>query len=433
MGLYFRKSINLGGGARLNFSKSGVGISGGVKGFRVSTGPRGTRLTTSIPGTGVYYTKTLSSKSVGRTGGSANSRSSTQYPYVQTVTNEYTGENRTIRAATRWELESMVAQETNRQHNNELRQRNLEHINNQQAAASEMTAQIVEERKKCENILLHTLDIDDKLDWSKQYKSSEYKEFVFDKEKPKKPESKKGFLGLFKNVGADELEEYYSACDEYEKEKNKALQDYLENKTKFEYEVNRHNLEIDYLKTNFENGEKSAVEKYVSIILANSEYPDSVQLDYDVDYKKSKKTLTIQLLLPEKEAFSNIDKYTYNRTTGEITEKYISNAAYNRFYENIINSVVVRTIHEIYEAVYTDAIDNIICNGYLIKENYKGEADVDDFQDKVRCILSSKIPRSEFIGLDLSKNESGKILDIFLVDRVKKLYSDTEEIEPLSI
>src|SRR5215212_10053655 len=41
MGFYFRKSVKL-GPMRLNFSKSGIGVSAGVKGARVSVGPRGT-------------------------------------------------------------------------------------------------------------------------------------------------------------------------------------------------------------------------------------------------------------------------------------------------------------------------------------------------------------------------------------------------------
>jgi Protein of unknown function (DUF4236)/DnaJ domain len=41
MGFYFRKSVRF-GPFRLNFSKSGIGVSAGVKGARVSTGPRGT-------------------------------------------------------------------------------------------------------------------------------------------------------------------------------------------------------------------------------------------------------------------------------------------------------------------------------------------------------------------------------------------------------
>lgn len=62
MGVRFRKSIKLGKNTRLNLSKSGVGISTGVKGFRVSAGPKGVRTTASIPGTGISSTKHLSVK-----------------------------------------------------------------------------------------------------------------------------------------------------------------------------------------------------------------------------------------------------------------------------------------------------------------------------------------------------------------------------------
>lgn len=58
MGMRFRKSINLGGGARLNISKSGLGASAGGKGFRVTKkAGGGTRTTASIPGTGISYVK----------------------------------------------------------------------------------------------------------------------------------------------------------------------------------------------------------------------------------------------------------------------------------------------------------------------------------------------------------------------------------------
>lgn len=56
MGFRFRKSIKLGGGFKINLSKSGVGYSWGTKGFRYtkkSTG--GSRTTVSIPGTGISW------------------------------------------------------------------------------------------------------------------------------------------------------------------------------------------------------------------------------------------------------------------------------------------------------------------------------------------------------------------------------------------
>lgn len=57
MGLNFRKSINLGCGFRINLSKSGIGYSWGVGGFRITKTAKGTiRRTASIRGTGISYT-----------------------------------------------------------------------------------------------------------------------------------------------------------------------------------------------------------------------------------------------------------------------------------------------------------------------------------------------------------------------------------------
>lgn len=65
MGFRFRKSINLGGGFRLNLSKKGVGWSMGGKGVRYTHSAGGKkRVTTSIPGTGFSHVS-----SVGGSGG----------------------------------------------------------------------------------------------------------------------------------------------------------------------------------------------------------------------------------------------------------------------------------------------------------------------------------------------------------------------------
>lgn len=78
MGFRFRKSINLGGGMRINLSKSGVGYSFGVKGFRVTKKANGgTRTTVSIPGSGLSYVHESS-------GGKQNSRRSSGSPTPNT-------------------------------------------------------------------------------------------------------------------------------------------------------------------------------------------------------------------------------------------------------------------------------------------------------------------------------------------------------------
>lgn len=59
MGFYFRKSINF-GGVRFNFSKSGMGVSAGVKGFRVGTNSRGNYI--HMGRGGLYYRAAIGKK-----------------------------------------------------------------------------------------------------------------------------------------------------------------------------------------------------------------------------------------------------------------------------------------------------------------------------------------------------------------------------------
>lgn len=62
MGYRFRKSINLGGGFKINLSKSGIGYSWGVPGMRYTKLANGReRYTYSIPGTGISYVEDASS------------------------------------------------------------------------------------------------------------------------------------------------------------------------------------------------------------------------------------------------------------------------------------------------------------------------------------------------------------------------------------
>ena len=59
MGFFFRKSVKF-GPFRINFSKSGIGLSTGVRGARISVGPRGAFV--NVGAGGFYYRKKLNAK-----------------------------------------------------------------------------------------------------------------------------------------------------------------------------------------------------------------------------------------------------------------------------------------------------------------------------------------------------------------------------------
>lgn len=62
MGFNFRKSFKIAPGIKINASKSGLSTTFGKKGLTVSHGKKGTRLNASIPGTGISYQTSLTSK-----------------------------------------------------------------------------------------------------------------------------------------------------------------------------------------------------------------------------------------------------------------------------------------------------------------------------------------------------------------------------------
>lgn len=60
MGIFFRKSVKVAPGVRLNFGKKGTSVSVGPRGAKVNFSKRGTYLNTSIPGTGIYMREKIS-------------------------------------------------------------------------------------------------------------------------------------------------------------------------------------------------------------------------------------------------------------------------------------------------------------------------------------------------------------------------------------
>lgn len=80
--LRFRKSVKLGPGVRVNFSKSGISTTIGPRGFTTTVGSRGVYRNVSIPGTGISYRT--------KVGGSSSARDKT--PVAVREWQSYTGE-----------------------------------------------------------------------------------------------------------------------------------------------------------------------------------------------------------------------------------------------------------------------------------------------------------------------------------------------------
>ena len=77
MPFYIRKSVSV-GPFRFNLSKSGIGVSAGVRGFRIGSGPRGNYI--HMGRGGVYYRASLPSSGGPRVSGKTQRRAAADYP-----------------------------------------------------------------------------------------------------------------------------------------------------------------------------------------------------------------------------------------------------------------------------------------------------------------------------------------------------------------
>lgn len=84
MGFRFRKSINVGGGFRINMSKSGIGYSWGFPGYRITKTANGrVRKTASIPRTGISYVSESSKQNSNAHNNVTNNLNETDNNYVE--------------------------------------------------------------------------------------------------------------------------------------------------------------------------------------------------------------------------------------------------------------------------------------------------------------------------------------------------------------
>ena len=402
MGLNFRKSVNLGSGIRLNFSKSGVGISGGVKGFRISSNSRGKRVYASVPGTGLYYTRSLGKgKGGSRTRRTTNTReevninAGNNYQYSQVVTNQYTGETRELRARTQFELNQMVQTEQAHQAVNEQRQKQLEAAQGKIQQVATINQQLMSVKNDLAMIINHTLGVNDRIDWDSQMIMSEFPPFKFNEQSPNRQRQYK--LPFFKSLIMNEKkfilpEEESVAVVQFEERRNAAIGEYLTKKAEFEREKNRKNGELVYLRKRFEESDKEAIERYVSIVLTRSQYPADFEHDFDVKYDREKKQLRIEYLFQDIDSFPIVARYEYNEKKDSIDEILMDKEDAEKFYSSILYSVGIRTIHEVFESVYTNAVENVCFNGY-IEEN-----------DSHSCVFALKTSREIFEKIDITKS-----------------------------
>lgn len=290
-------------------------------------------------------------------------------------------------------------------------------------SAREQTKSARQELEAIEQILAHTLAVDDALDWNSIKNKSRYSV-----SRPRAPKVLKTYgepkeadfyvkptlltilLGRREKHEAMVRQKYLDshrswveakerddrANDHAQQEFERVLAEWENGKTAFEKQKQEFNQEIDELRLAYERKDAAAIVEYCELVLANSDYPDQLPRDFELQYHQETKILVVEYRLPSLDDIPRRASVRFVKTRGEFDEKLLSATDHKRLFESALYQITLRTIHELFEADVVDAIGSVVFNGLVTGVNSAtGHLETS-------CVLSIQAGRAEFEAINLS-------------------------------
>jgi restriction system protein len=278
-----------------------------------------------------------------------------------------------------------------------------------------------------ETILLHTLEVDDAIDWDSLLDNKKYPEskpskptFAPPPSEPNRSDAKyQQDIGFFNKLFSksrkrkeDEADGKFIADHQDWKNKNSQIEqknkklesdygvnvkDWEINKRKYEEKQNEGNKIIIERKNQYLNKEPGAISDYCEMVLTNSEYPDYFPQEWDIDYQDDTKILIIDYSLPDLNSLPTAKTVKYIISRDEFTETNLSDAALNKLYDGLLYQIALRTVHELYESDVVNALDAIVFNGWV------DSVDKATGHNANSCIMSLQASKDEFLAINLDK------------------------------
>ena len=143
--------------------------------------------------------------------------------------------------------------------------------------------------------------------------------------------------------------------------------------------------------------EVDAIVEYNDLVLSSSNYPDYFLQECDLAYHLSAKTIIIDYRLPSPDDLPRLRGVKYIASRDQFEEQFISDAHAARLYDDILYQVVLRTVHEVFEADTVNALDAVAVNGIVTA------VDRTTGKPVTACVLSLLAGRAEFLEINLAQ------------------------------
>jgi len=157
-----------------------------------------------------------------------------------------------------------------------------------------------------------------------------------------------------------------------------------------------HNAKVEELKKLYQEHNADAIVEYCEMVLTNSEYPDNFIRSYNVQYNSQNGMLLLDYKLPALKDIPNISSVRFVKSRNEIEEKFLSQTEHTKLYDLALYQIVLRTLHELFEADVINAITSITLNGVVT------DISPATGHTESNCILSIQVTKEEFEKINLN-------------------------------
>ncbi len=332
--------------------------------------------------------------------------------YSYTIHSDILQETRTLKASTQEELRAKVAKTQAMWSQREQRLLERQAIADEKQRAELLTNEARALIEEYQSILKSTLLVNDQIDWEDLYNHRPFQATPYTERPPDIGEvmaqlrtPKPSFMETFwppakqKRLEAEEraqkeLARQMSVWEQRKKEHEARIE---RAKAEFVQRQRIHNEQISSLKSAFEAGKAEAVERYFSMVLERSRYPEGLDLSSSVRFEPASGTAVVDLELPNPDQVPRITQYRFiqSRKVTETVEMKPKDFA--AFYDSVIQQITLRTIHEMFESDYPRFLKSVVFNGWVSGVNPATGA---DFR---ACIVSCQTSREIFEPIDLSR------------------------------
>jgi restriction system protein len=112
----------------------------------------------------------------------------------------------------------------------------------------------------------------------------------------------------------------------------------------FEKEKAADNAAIDAVRQRYQTGDPSAIEEYCDLVLMASSYPDDFPRNWELEYRPANRMLVVQMDLPAPGDMPEVENYKYVKSRDTIEAKKMPESARKSLYDSVIYQTCLRTV-----------------------------------------------------------------------------------------